>query len=66
LWSAKRRINSLNANDPVGKRAKLRDRADECRRLAALVTDQAGRASYLQLADAYEALAKQEEALSRV
>jgi hypothetical protein len=44
---------------------RLRERADECRKLASLVRDQAERSSYERLAKAYEVLAKEEELLSR-
>ena len=40
----------------------LRDRAEECRTLARIVTDQQERDGYLTMAQAYEALAAQEEA----
>lgn len=39
----------------------LRDRAEECRKLARIVTDQQERDGYLTMAQAYEALAAQEE-----
>jgi len=35
-------------------------RAEECRVLAAIVTDEAAANSYLKLADAYEAIAEEE------
>ena len=40
----------------------LRNRAEECRTLARIVTDQQERDGYLTMAQAYEALAAQEEA----
>ena len=43
---------------------RLRERADECRRLAGLLTEPSARISYLQLAQAYDALAADEEMLS--
>jgi hypothetical protein len=43
----------------------LRDRAEECRALAQIVTDQQERDGYLKMAQAYEALAAQEEAQTR-
>jgi hypothetical protein len=45
---------------------KLRDRAKECRLLAQIVGTDAGRQSYLRLAESYEVLAEQEEALAVV
>jgi hypothetical protein len=41
---------------------KLRDRAEECRSLARMMTNGA---SYLRFADAYDALAEQQEQLAR-
>ena len=43
----------------------LWDRAEECRAIAARITDEKLRAAYLELADAYIALAAREEALAR-
>jgi hypothetical protein len=40
---------------------KLRDRAEECRRIAGILTETTDRLSYLQLAEAYENLAAQQE-----
>lgn len=54
------------ASDMDGKAQakKLRDRAEECRRLAELMGLE-GRGTYLRLAEAYEPLADQEEAFVR-
>ena len=43
---------------------RLRDRAEECRRIAEMQSHAAGRSSYLHLAECYENLAKQEEDLA--
>jgi pyruvate kinase len=43
---------------------RLRDRAEECRRVAAILMDPQGRLPYLRMAEAYETLAAQEELLS--
>jgi hypothetical protein len=43
----------------------LRDRAEECRALAQIVTDQHERDGYLKMAQMYEELAAQEEAQTR-
>jgi hypothetical protein len=43
---------------------KLRARAVECRKLAKITADTATSASYLELADDYEALAQEEEDLA--
>jgi hypothetical protein len=42
---------------------RLRDRADECRALAEIMKGQETREAYLKLAEAYEALASDEERL---
>ena len=39
----------------------MRDRAEECRVLADMVTGDEARSGYLKLAEAYDALAKREE-----
>jgi hypothetical protein len=44
---------------------KLRDRAEECRALAQIVTSAANVASYLNLAQIYDGLAEQQEQLAR-
>ena len=53
----------------LSKGVRYRDRADECRRLAALMARIAGAAEisrhYQQIADHYEALAEAEELLAR-
>ena len=45
---------------------KLRLRAAECRVLAGVATTPEGKESYLKLADAYDAIAMQEEAMAPV
>src|SRR5690348_11192927 len=70
LSLAKTTLNRLPiAVVPVGHHEqharKLRDRAEECRRLSELARDDTVRRSYLKLADAYEVLASQEEALAK-
>jgi hypothetical protein len=42
---------------------RLIDRAEECRVLAGIVTNQGAAKSYLKLADSYEALAEEERRL---
>ena len=44
---------------------KLRDRAEECRALAQIVTSAPNAASYLNLAQIYDGLAEQQEQLAR-
>ena len=44
---------------------KLRHRGEECRTLARLMDTEENAARYLRMADAYDALAKQEEQLAR-
>ena len=44
---------------------KLRDRAEECRALAQIVTSAPNVASYLNLAQIYDGLAEQQEQLAR-
>jgi hypothetical protein len=44
---------------------KLRDRADECRTLAQIMTTAPNVASYLNLAQIYDGLAQQQEQLAR-
>jgi hypothetical protein len=44
---------------------RLRDRAEECRRLAKLATDKGTRRAYLELAQSYELLANKEAQLGR-
>ena len=44
---------------------KLRHRGEECRTLARLMDSEENAARYLRMADAYDALAKQEEQLAR-
>jgi hypothetical protein len=51
--------------DPAAQGKKLRDRAEECRALAGMMTFKENAASYLHLAEAYDALAEQEERLAR-
>jgi hypothetical protein len=49
--------------DHAAQAKRLRDRADECRVLAEIMEGQEARDGYLKLAEAYEALAKDEERL---
>jgi hypothetical protein len=42
--------------------SKMRERADECRRLAATITEEHSRRGFLQVARLYDALATKEEA----
>jgi hypothetical protein len=44
---------------------KLRDRAEECRALAQIVTSAPNAASYLNLAQIYDGLAEQQQELAR-
>jgi len=53
------------AVDHTAKAKSLRDRAEECRTLARMMTSEASAASYLHFAETYDALAEQEERLSR-
>lgn len=51
--------------DHLEQARRLRDRAEECRRLAKLMTDELNRRAYLELAQSYELLASKEEQLGR-
>jgi hypothetical protein len=53
------------AVDHTARAKRLRDRAEECRTLAWIMTSEANAASYLRFADAYDALAEQQEQLAR-
>jgi hypothetical protein len=53
------------AADHTAKAEKLRHRAEECRTLAGLMQTGESTASYLGIADVYDALAEQEEWLAR-
>jgi hypothetical protein len=53
------------SGDHAEQARRLRDRAEECRALAKLVSDKINRQAYLQLAQSYELLAVQEERLAR-
>jgi hypothetical protein len=50
--------------DHAAHAKRLRDRAEECRVLAEIIKGQEARDSYLKLAEAYEALASDETAMS--
>jgi hypothetical protein len=53
------------ANDHIAQARKLRHRGEECRTLARLMDTEANAATYLRMADNYDALAEQEEQLAR-
>jgi hypothetical protein len=53
------------AVDAPARAKKLRDRAEECRALAQIVTSAPNAASYLNLAQIYDGLAEQQEQLAR-
>jgi hypothetical protein len=53
------------SGDYAEQARRLRDRAEECRRLAKLATDKANRHAYQKLAHSYELLATKEEQLGR-
>jgi hypothetical protein len=53
------------ALEATARAKKLRDRAEECRALARMMTSAANVASYLDLAKIYDNLAEQRERLSR-
>jgi hypothetical protein len=53
-------MSTSKVNDHEAHAKQLRDRAEECRRLAGIVGDEPAKASYIQLAEAYEKLAQQE------
>jgi hypothetical protein len=53
------------SGDYAEQARRLRDRAEECRRLAKRATDKDNRRAYLELAQSYELLATQEEQLAR-
>jgi hypothetical protein len=52
------------AVDHAAVAKRLRERAEECRALARVMTSAAIAASYLRFADIYDALAKQEEQIA--
>jgi hypothetical protein len=52
------------AYEHIAQGRKLRHRAEECRTLARLMDTEANAARYLRMADAYDALAEQEEQLA--
>jgi hypothetical protein len=52
------------AYDHIAQARKLRHRGEECRTLAQLMDTAANAATYLRMADAYDALAEQEEQLA--
>lgn len=56
-------MNTLQSNDHQAHAKRLRDRAKECRTLSEIVGDACAKASYLELANAYEKLADHEELL---
>ena len=53
------------AAEHTAQAKKLRHRGEECRTLARLMDSEENAARYLRMADAYDALAKQEEQLAR-
>jgi hypothetical protein len=53
------------AVDHAAQAKRLRDRAEECRNLARMMTSETNAASYLRFADSYDALAEQQEQLAR-
>ena len=53
------------AGEHTAQAKKLRHRGEECRTLARLMDSEENAARYLRMADAYDALAKQEEQLAR-
>jgi hypothetical protein len=55
----------LKAIDHAALSKKLRHRAEECRTLAHVMTSAANGASYLRLAETYDAAAKQADQLAR-
>jgi hypothetical protein len=55
----------LKAIDHAALSKKLRHRAEECRALARVVTSAANAASYLRLAETYDAMAEQADQLAR-
>ena len=53
------------AVDHTAQAKRLRDRAEEWRSLARMMTCEANAASFLRFADGYDALAEQQEQLAR-
>ena len=53
------------AAEHTAQAKKLRHRGEECRTLAGLMDTEENATRYLRMADAYDALAKQEEQLAR-
>jgi hypothetical protein len=53
------------ASEHTAQAKKLRHRGEECRTLARLMDTEESAARYLRMADAYDALAGQEEQLAR-
>ena len=53
------------AYEHIAQARKLRHRGEECRTLARLMDTEENAARYLRMADAYDALAEQEEQLAR-
>ena len=53
------------AAEHTAQAQKLRHRGEECRTLARLMDTEENAARYLRMANAYDALAKQEEQLAR-
>jgi hypothetical protein len=58
-------VRTATAVEAPAKAKRLRDRAEECRALARIMTSAANAASYLNLAEAYDGLAEQQEQLAR-
>ncbi len=58
-------MKALRAIDHAALSKKLRHRAEECRALAQMMTSAANGASYLRLAETYDAAAEQADQLAR-
>jgi hypothetical protein len=65
-FSARLEVTMPNrkAYNHIAQARKLRDRGEECRTLGRLMDTEANAATYLRMADAYGALAEQEEQLA--
>jgi hypothetical protein len=61
----KQPARSRGAVDHTARAKGLRDRAEECRTLARIMTSEASVAAYLHYAEGYDALAEQQEQLAR-
>jgi hypothetical protein len=70
LWQMMEIANWLGecadgADGAPARAVKLRDRSEECRALASIMTSTANAACYLRLAATYDGLAEQQEKLAR-